>query len=286
LASEPQRPCDPVDPALEAQYNLRIRHPERSAIYAGMTARSAAWRARAPGFVELTYADEPACRLEFYPAQGVSGPAPLLFFIHGGYWRALEPGIFSYLAEAWTQRGVHVALPGYTLAPKARVERIVDEVAAALEYLRDRAQHFGIDTTRIVVSGHSAGGQLGACILAAGNWHAAGFLGISGVYDLEPLLATTVNHDVHFDAASARTLSPLRRAAVPGVRYVCAVGGGETDGFRGQSRNYVASLQRQGVSARYLEVTGRNHFDVLDDLADPTHPLFQATFGLFELATT
>jgi len=272
----------PIDAAVEAQYNLRLRHPERTAIYQDMTLRSAAFRARVPAMRTLAYGALPACQLDFFPARHAGPRAPLFVFIHGGYWRALERGIFSYLAEAWLERGVHVAMPGYTLAPQARVEDIVAETGAALHTLRAEAASLGIDSERVLVSGHSAGAQLGASVLAAGSWHAAAFAGISGVYDLAPLLRTSVNHDVHLDARSARALSPGAHAPVPGVRYLCAVGAGETDGFRQQSRDYVRHLRGLRAPVRYLEVPGRNHFDILDDFADLDHALFQAVFALFD----
>lgn len=271
-----------IDGALESQYNLRIRHPERTAIYDDMAERSAAFRARTPGFVSIPYGPEPACVLDFFSSPHADRRAPLFVFVHGGYWRALDRGMFSFLAEVWLERGVHVAMPGYTLAPQVPVAHIGAQVASAMTLLRERAETLGIDLERVVVSGHSAGAQLGANVLESGAWRAAGFAGISGVYDLKPLLSTSVNHDVHFDANSARTLSPIHRPTVGTTRYLCAVGAGETDGFRGQSRDYVEYLRGAGAEARYMEVAQRNHFNILDDLGDSDHDLFRAAFRLLE----
>ena len=218
--------------------------------------------------------------IDFFPA-GSYSPAPLCFFIHGGYWRALDRGLFSFLARPWLDRGVHVALPGYDLAPAVSVRTIADQIRAALDWLLEQADALHIDRARCIVSGHSAGAHLGALLQSETNdWSAAGFAGISGVYDLRPLLSTTVNNDIRLDASEACALSPALGRADPRPRYLCAVGGAETEGFRGQSRAYVAGLREQGCDAHALEVARRTHFDVLDDLADPAAGLFRSAFAL------
>jgi arylformamidase len=271
-----------IDPALEREYNLRLRHPEREAVYARFAAASAALRARWPGFRTLR---GPSARrgTDFFPSSTGGTPAPLFVFIHGGYWRALDRGTFSFLAEPWLARGVHVALPGYELAPQVSVRTIARQVQEAMVHLLDAADALAIDRRRIVVSGHSAGAQLGAFVLGElPSDSARGFVGISGVYDLEPLLATSVNLDVRLDAAEARALSPARRPVDGRLAQLCAVGAAETDGFRAQTLDHVARLQAHGARAEALEVPGRTHFDVLDELADPKAELFRRACSLLE----
>ncbi len=274
-----------VDDAVEREYNLRRRHPERGAVYDRFAAASAALRRAEPGFSTLRYGESPNSVIDFFPAAS-NAAAPLFLFIHGGYWRALDRRIFSFLARPWLDRGVHVAMPGYDLAPVANVRGIADQVRAATDWLLRDAGRLGIDIERVIVSGHSAGAHLGALTLGEmTHWSAAGFVGVSGVYDLQPLLATTVNHDVRLDPAEALALSPQWRRNATGPRYLCAVGGAETDGFRLQSRQYVAALREQGCDARFMEVPARNHFDVLDDLADPQAPLFRHAHDLLSATT-
>ncbi|MEP6941769.1 MAG: alpha/beta hydrolase [Betaproteobacteria bacterium] len=269
-----------IDPGLERQYNLRLRHPERTAVYERFAKSSADFRAATPELRELRYGAGPRCVLDFFPARGGSA-APLFVFIHGGYWRALDHRIFSFLAKPWLARDVHVAMIGYDLAPSLSVRAIVAEVRAAMDFLRERAAIMSVDTRRIVIGGHSAGAQLGASALSADpGWHARGFLGVSGVYDLVPLLATSVNLDVRMSAADAIAASPIRQPAELRVRYLCAVGEAETDGFRAQTHAFAAEMQRQRCDALSVEVAGRNHFDLLDDLADDSHPLFLQASGL------
>jgi arylformamidase len=275
-------PAIPLDDAIEREYNLRLRHPERGAVYDRCAAASEVLRGQVAGFTGLRYGASPNSVIDFFPAQ-VSGPAPLFLFIHGGYWRALDRRIFSFVARPWLARGVHVALPGYDLAPAASVGAIAAQVETALDWLLQRAGELGVDSGRVVVSGHSAGAHLGALGLTSRpGWSARAFVGISGVYDLQPLLATSVNRDVHLSAVEAQALSPQGRPADPAVRYLCAVGGAETDGFRRQSRDYAAMLRAQGCDVQLLEVSNRTHFDILDDLADAGQPLFRSAYALLQ----
>ena len=275
-----------IDPALEREYNLRVRHPERGAVYDRFAAASAALREQRADFATLRYGETPNSAIDFFPAP-TDGPAALFVFIHGGYWRALDRRIFSFLARPWLERGVHVALPGYDLAPSTSVRAIAGQVCAAVVRLLGDAERLRIDPRRVVVGGHSAGAHLGALALdAMPGWSAAGFVGVSGLYDLEPLLATSVNLDVGLDSAEARALSPSRRTADRRPRYLLAVGGAETDGFRRQSHDHAAALRAQGCDARALQVGARTHFDVLDDLADADALLFRGAHALLSNPST
>ena len=266
--------------ALEREYNLRVRHPERTHVYQRFAQASARLRAAWPGFAAHRYGSGERALIDFFPAQ-TDKPAPLLLFIHGGYWRALDRENFSFLARPWLEHGIHVAMPGYDLAPAMTVSQIVDQVRAARDWLLLHADALRIDATRILVSGHSAGGHLGALVLAnEPHWRACGLVGLSGLYDLRPLLATSVNRDIRLDPPEAARLSPTLLAAPHAVRYLCAVGGAETMGFRQQSIDYAQVLSNQGHDARCLVVGERTHFDILDDMADRNAPLFRHAIDL------
>jgi arylformamidase len=271
-----------ISETLEREYNLRIRHPERDAVYRGFAERSRAHRARGAARLDLRYAEGPRCTLDFFPGRGAS--APLLVFIHGGYWRALDKSIFSFIAQPFGESGAAVALLGYDLAPVVTLTTIVAEVHEALAWLAtERTLEF--DRTRVVLSGHSAGGHLAALLAAApasklGGIEPRAVVAVSGLFDLLPLLETSVNLDVRMSVDEARTMSPIRIAAFTARRFVVAVGDLETDGFVTQSRDFAAHVQSPGCESRFVAVAGRTHFDVLDDLADVRQPLGRHTLEL------
>ena len=182
-------------------------------------------------------------RLDYFPTQREA--APLLVFIHGGYWRSLDKSDFSWLAPPFIQHGVALALLNYGLAPATAIEDIVRQQLRALAWLYRNGDRLGFDPERIVVAGHSAGAHLTAMMMAA-LWPVydrelppllvKGGLGISGIYDLAPLVhAPFVNVDLRLDERRADALSPVHLPPATSAPLITAVGGLESSEFRRQT---------------------------------------------------
>lgn len=270
-----------IDDALEAQYALRQRHPERGEVYNDHLRRSAALRARGDCRLDVRYGPGPRCLLDVFPA---GEQAPVLFFVHGGYWRALDKSFVSFIAEPFRQAGMTVVMPTYDLAPAVRIGDIVDQSRAAFAWV---AEH--MTPKKVVVAGHSAGGQLAAMLALdqaeRGEGPIVGLAGISGAFDLRPLLRTSINHDLMMSAEEAEKASPLVRLkemapTVPLMPLIGVVGGDETMGFKQWTADLVALWSAHGGPARYCEVAGRNHFTILDGLAEPDNEVLRAIAAL------
>jgi len=259
----------------DAQYNNRARIPGHPAILQHWLDASARALERHTNMVERAYGDDPSERLDIFPA--ATAGAPVLVYLHGGYWRALDKRDQSFVAPAFVDAGAMVVLPNYALCPAVRIEHIVLQLVRALIWVHRHAAEYGADPARIVVAGHSAGGHLATMLLACA-WPTAaadlpadlvtGALSISGLYELEPLRhAPFLAPDLRLSAASARRLSP---AAMPAPRgpLVTVVGSDESEEFHRQA---ALIAKRWGPSAvvAALTVPGRNHMDVLHELADP-----------------
>jgi arylformamidase len=229
----------------------------------------------------LRYGDAERALIDYFPApKATNGTQGLLVFIHGGYWQELSKNESSFLAPAWHAAGFAHAVVGYTLAPQASLYQIVAQCRAALAYLRDQADELGHDASRIVVAGSSAGGYLAAACAADASLKLRGFVPISGVFDLRPLVGTSINDAVGLTMQDAAQLSHLTAGAarVPGV---VAWGEIETVSFKQQSQSLSAHLRAQGQRCTELELARRNHFDVVHELGDAQSPLFAAALGLF-----
>jgi len=259
----------------EVEYDIRARVPHHPQIFAAWAREAAAYRdeAAAERRAELGIAYGATARQTidlFSPAGG--GAAPLALFIHGGYWRALEPGFFSHMARGLNGRGVAVAVAGYDLCPQVRIVDIIVEMRQACLYLWRR---FG---RRILACGHSAGGHLAACLLAT-EWKAVApdlpadlvpaAYAISGLFDLAPLVGIAMNQDLRLDAEEARRVSPLYWAAPAGRTLDAVVGALESPEFLRQSRSIADGWGKGGVVTRYEAVPQTNHFTVIAALADP-----------------
>jgi acetyl esterase/lipase len=255
---------------LEAEYNNRARVPDHPVHIAGWQQDSAAYREHARCELDLAYGPGERHRLDlFYPQNG-DGDGPIVLFIHGGYWQSLNKSTSSHLARGANERGLTVAIPSYTLAPAAKLADIVSEIEAAANFVMRRTGR------RLVVSGHSAGGHLTACLVArpdALEMPVRAAMPISGLFDLPPLVSTSINKALGLTIEEAHRLSPLEWMPPESGHLVAVVGGAESSEFLRQSHAIVDTWGKAGVTTRYHEVPGAHHFDVIAGLADPADPL-------------
>jgi arylformamidase len=257
---------------LETQYNNRARVPEHPAIIAGWAKNSAAYRDAKPPR-EIAYGDGARHRFDLFEA----GDGPALMFIHGGYWQALDKSFFSHLARGLNELGVNVAVPSYDLCPDVRIGDIVEQMRAACAALHSET------TAAVVVSGHSAGGHVAACLLAT-EAHVPAAYSISGLFELAPLIPTSINDKLRLDEAEAEALSPLFWPAPEGKTLDAVVGGDESSEFLRQSGAIVRAWGEQGVATRYEEIANANHFTVIAPLSDPNSQMCARLHHLAERA--
>lgn len=270
----------------EVEYNNRARVPEHPEIFARWQREAAAYREETArdGCAEIgiKYGPTPRQTIDLFLPRGARERL-LAMFVHGGYWRSLEPASFSQMARGMNAHGIAVAVPGYDLCPQVSIAEIVRQIQAACLHLWRR---FG---RRIMVSGHSAGGHLAACMVAT-DWQAldaaapadlvpAGYA-ISGVFDLRPLVHLSSNADFKLDEAEAHRLSPAFWPVPAGRVLDAVVGGDESSEFLRQSRIIVEAWQGKAVT-RYEAIPGNNHFTVCDGMSDPASAM---TRRLVELA--
>lgn len=256
----------------EAEYNNRRRVPEHPGIVARWTEASARVRSTLKCQLDIPYGSGERHRYDLFEPGGDTADAPVVAYIHGGYWQRGDRKDYSFVAEALVSRGAVVALPSYTLCPQVTVEAITDEIRMFLTALWKELKR------RPVVVGHSAGGHLSAA-MAATDWSGregapddlvrAGYA-ISGVFDLEPLIPTTLNEALKLSVESARAASPLHGPTPRrGGTFVAAVGGAESQEFLRQSLDITAAWSAAGVKAECVVVPNANHFTVVDEITRP-----------------
>ena len=243
--------------------------------------RSRDARARMPGLLNLRYGEAAAARLDLFvpvPVPAARLP-PLLLFIHGGYWQELSKEESSFAAAPCVEQGIALAAIDYTLAPHAGVAQMVDECCQALAWLKSEAPRLGFDGQRIVVAGSSAGAHLAAMLALRQPGALKAVVLVSGIYELEPLIGTSINTAVGLTVESARALSPALHQLHGFPPAIVCWGEVETAEFKRQSGGFALQLERAGTSTQQFEVPQRNHFDVVLDIADPTQALGRAVLG-------
>jgi arylformamidase len=259
---------------LEAEYNNRARVPEHAEIFLRWAREAEDFRAEmlkaGRAELELPYGDTPRQTIDLFTAQQPDA-APLAMFVHGGWWRSLEPSTFSQMARGLNGNGATVAVVGYDLCPNVGIAAIVDQIRRACAFLWQRLGR------RMLVYGHSAGGHLAAAMVAT-DWASLypkapadlvpAAYAVSGVFDLSPLVQISVNQDLRLDAEEARRLSPASWRVPQGRAFDAVVGGLESSEFKRQS-HLIVEAWRGTAETRYEEVPNTNHFTVIDPLADP-----------------
>ena len=290
MSALPRRPAAQPDPAwLAAEYDNRARHPEHVDVIARWGEASAVAREGMSRRLDVRYGPGAAETLDLFPAprQG----APVLVFIHGGYWRAMDKAQYAFLAPSFVDDGALVVVPNYGLCPAVTIEEIALQLTHALAWVHRNAALYGGDPSRIVVAGHSAGGHLAAMLLSC-RWRdvgadlpaylVSGALSISGLYDLEPLRhAAFIQADLRLTPASVKRLSPAFFPRPRRPMYVVA-GGDETSEFLRQ--NLLIRAQWGPTAVPVCETLSRlNHFTVLKPLADPRSRLHELALRLLGL---
>lgn len=251
----------------EVEYNNRARVPENPAIMAGWARDAAAYRAEhAPR--RIAYGPGARNTIDLFSGDG---RGPIVVFIHGGYWQALDGSSFSHCARGLNAHGIDVAVPSYDLCPQVTVETIIQQMRAAARSLARVGRP-------LVISGHSAGGHLAACLLAT-DWQLqnASLLknpviaayAISGLFDLVPLVETSINKALGLDNATAKAASPLCWKAPAQGSLDAVVGEAESAEYHRQSRTMTEAWARAGLPTCYGAVAGANHFTAIAPLADP-----------------
>ena len=233
----------------------------------------------------VRYGDSPSQTVDVAVPLSTDEAPPLVVFFHGGYWQELSKADSRFAAWDCLQRGWAFAAVDYTLAPLATVPEIVEECRRATHALHREAAPLGFDPTLIFVAGSSAGAHLAAMVAIDADGptdRVRGAVLVSGVFDLEPLIGTSIDDALELDLATAAENSPLRFATVGFPSTVIAYGADETREFKAQSETFAGKLRDTGIPTSTLEVPGRNHFDVILDLAAPDTALGDATTQLIE----
>ena len=276
---------------LDAEYNNRALVPD-FADYLGrwsqasIQARQGSWRK-----LDVAYGDGINEALDIFPAS--SPNAPVLVFLHGGYWRSLDKSDHSFIAPAFNKTGACVVVPNYALCPDVTIPQITLQMVKALAWVYRHIDQYGGDPKRITVAGHSAGGHLAAMLLAC-QWKTyapdlphkllKNALSISGLHELE-----SIRHTPFLQGALRLTPAQVKKAspawlpapsiyAGRGILHSVA-GGAESASFMRQNALIQKAWGKRVVPVCEV-LPNLNHFSILDALIQPKHRLNQLANAL------
>jgi arylformamidase len=273
---------------LDAEYNNREKVPEFPEYLARYRAASEECRSRfaANGRLDVPVGLSAMERVDIFPAGG-DRPAPVMVFIHGGYWLSLDKADFSFVASGFVPHGITTVVINYALIPSVRMDEVVRQCRQAVAWVLTNARSFGGDPERVAVVGHSAGGHLTAMV-GATDWtrftapkveapvSVAPMAGISlsGLHDLVPISRCYLQKDLRLTDEEVARNSPVNCAPPRAGAWFALVGGKEGPEYHRQS----TELARRWGGAGHSQVTarivdGHDHFSIVAALADPDDPL-------------
>ena len=255
--------------------------PDGQAYPARWQALAAAFRGGVGGRLReaLPYGPHPRQRFDLFLPEGAA--KGLLVYVHGGYWRAFDRGVWSHLAAGPLAHGWAVAMPGYVLAPEARIAAITAMIADAVA-----AAAAEVDGP-VRLAGHSAGGHLvtrqvceDSRLPAAVAARVDRVVTISGLHDLRPLLRLTANAEAwRLDAAEAAAESPALGTPCAGMAVHAWVGDRERPEFVRQTTLIANIWTGLGAEMEQTIEPRRHHFNVVDGLTHPGSGLVEAIVG-------
>ena len=231
--------------------------------------RAAHTRRRFAAMGDIKYGAHPREVLDLFRAENARGT---LVYIHGGYWRSFSKLETSWVADGFIEQGYSVVLINYPLCPDVSLAHIRASVLSAFAYLYHNVLNEN-EQRSIVVSGHSAGGHLAALHLVA-DWRSYklpenpihGVISLSGVFDVAPLIRTSLNSDLRLTEQTARSLNLNSSQPKSDATLILAVGALESEEFHRQS----ADLARSWISLapQLVDVPDLNHYTIVDSLAE------------------
>ncbi|XP_069786089.1 kynurenine formamidase isoform X2 [Narcine bancroftii] len=232
--------------------------------------------------LDEAYGQEDYEKLDIYLPPNSSTAPTLLIYFHGGYWQMLSKDMSGFMVPPLIEAGVTVVVVDYVLAPKGNMDTIVSQVRRSVAYI---VQQYSA-VSGVYICGHSAGAHLGAMVLCT-DWSEynvipkiKGALLVSGIYDLRPIVHTSVNDLLQMTESDAMRNSPLElvnnmKGLDRNSEIVVAVAQYDSTEFRKQSQEYYQAIKVAGFNASFQDVTNRDHFDVIEKLVEENYILTQ-----------
>jgi arylformamidase len=264
---------------LDAQYNLTMMFPEAAASYEAFCEReSKRVRSELDHRLDVPFGPTLAEHVDIYPA---GENAPVLIYVHGGFWCLRSSKEFGFVARGPASEGVATVVTNYALCPNVTIDEIVRQTRAAVAWAYENASSFGGDPGRIHVAGHSAGGHLVAMLLAT-DWEGeyglpddiiVGATAISGLFDLTPFPYTFLQPKLQLGLDQIHRNSPILHIPDAAPPLLVAYGEDETDEFKRQSEEFFGVWSSNGLEGGRLVLASKNHYRVIDGFLDAGSPL-------------
>lgn len=252
---------------VDQNLNLRARHPDFQKFIDFNNAESERVRQQYNCLLNVAYGNHSLQALDVFPSEVPN--SPILVFIHGGYWRALDKSSYSFVAEPFIKQNYSVFVINYRLIPQVSLPELVKDVESAIAWIQTQAHQYNGNPDQIILSGHSAGGHLTLMIYLLNpslRYQIKAICSISGLFDLKPIQASYLNDILQFDESTVKTYSPIHYdLSIIQCPLLLSVGLGETPLFIKQSQG-LYEQNRNNQLINYLGIKDLNHYQIIHEL--------------------
>ena len=234
--------------------------------------------------LEVPFGPTLAEHLDVYPA---GAGAPVMVYIHGGYWRSRTSREFGFVARGPHERGVAVVVMNYALCPAVTMDEIVRQARASVAWVYRNAASFDGDPESIYIAGHSADAHLTAMLLLT-DWPRVyglpaeiikGATAISGLYDLAPFPHTFLQPELRLNQDQVQRNSPILNLPKEAPPLLVAYSSEEPNELIRQSEDFLVAWKEKRLYGESLVLSGKNHYDVIDGFLNAESPLCSAVLG-------
>lgn len=196
---------------------------------------------------------------------------PIIVFFYGGTWASGRKSTYKFVGATLADRGHVVVIPDYRVYPEVRFPDFVADAAQAVAWVRTHALEYGGDPDRIILMGHSAGAQIAALLAYEPKYleaaHVptntiAGFVGLSGPYDLTPGNDAQLNA-IFREPYGPSDWRPLERVTARAPRSLLIHGDADTVVWPKATTKLDAALRSAGVPVETHLIAERSHADTL-----------------------
>lgn len=262
------------------QLNLRSRHPDFQNFLDINESESRRIKKCYRHSLDQNYGALDLQTMDVFPSK--VDHSPILVFIHGGYWRALDKSTYSFVAEPFVKNNMTVCIVNYRLMPAVDMETLLNDINKAISWIRREAFRYNGNPDRIILSGHSAGGHLALMAYLMDESLRSGIKGIcslSGIFDLAPIKNSYLNEVLQLDNNDVDNYSLSNKdLSVIKCPVLLSVGAGETDFFIDQSKSLYKENKSKAL-IEYYEYKELNHYQIVHKLGQENNPLTQFIIG-------
>lgn len=248
---------------LDYQYNTRLQVPDYADYFDRWEKQSRQTSEHNTVLRDIPFGDHPKERLDIFPSN--IHHSKTLVFIHGGYWHLLDKSIFHFLAEHFLKYNITTVFVNYPLAPQSSIDEIVSSCRRALRWIHDNIKFYNGDPGELYLMGHSAGGHLTSMLLVGEETKfVRAAISLSGIFRLEPVMLSYLNHSIGMDRENAMKNSPVFLSPANDCSLLLVTGTDESDEFKDQSEELYQCWKSKSGNTELLMVPQKNHYSILD----------------------